>query len=141
MSPADATGTGGSSGSRRLNLAVATIAVFAAAGPAIGAVAAILYMAATSREPGTALREMFPDMARAAYPIGIVPALIAGVAVAARDYFRATSFIEACLIGLVAGGIWGLFFGLNIFGLIIVGASIVASAACWRLTRRMRSPG
>jgi hypothetical protein len=80
-----------------------------------------------------------------AYPIGLVPAAGVGAIIAVRDRFRGSSLAEAALIGGGIGVLWALFvsgrdYG-NLFTVLVIIASLVAAAACWKLTRWLRRFG
>jgi len=81
------------------------------------------------------------------YVIGVVPAASAGFIVAVRDILeRPVNSSLAVAIGGAIGAVWGFYVGSESNDLVFLGAliligSIVATTACWWLTRRFIEGG
>lgn len=131
-----------------------TFAIFALAGPAVGAIISFIpnmpnflrWVSIDSRIWLTLV-----DSALLIYPLGIWPGLIAGAAVAWRDRTSAGATLPFAIIAsLVAGFIWNAGFEflvlpvrgslLSEINLLRVCACIFAGAFCWWLSRTRSQP-
>lgn len=122
-----------------------TVVIFALVGPLVGGgitIAGYLIFGFHITAPGAAGWALLFAMVYGlwlAYPIGLIPAAGSGAIIAVRDRFGGSSLSEAALIGGGIGLLWALFvtaknYG-NLFTVLVIVGSLVASVVCWRLTR------
>ena len=130
---------------------VLTVLVFALLGPLIGGAVTIVgyvifgFHITLPGEAGWAILAALIYGIWLAYPIGLIPAAGVGAIIAVRDRFGGSSLAEAALIGGGIGVLWALFvsgknYG-NLFTVLVIIASLVAAAICWKLTRWLRRLG
>jgi len=128
-----------------------TVLVFALLGPLIGGAITIVgyvvfgFHITMPGEVGWAILAALIYGLWLAYPIGLVPAAGVGAIIAVRDRFGGSSLAEAALIGGGVGVLWAVFvsgkdYG-NLFTVLVIIASLVAAAVCWKLTRWLRRLG
>ena len=76
------------------------------------------------------------------YPVGILPSAAVGVLVGLRDTVGpGTDIAFATIVGAAAGILWGLLppdSPGGFFSYLVVASSIIATLACWKLTRWVR---
>lgn len=128
-----------------------TVLIFAVLGPLVGGVIGLAgyivfgFHITAPDQAGWAFLAMAIYGLWLAYPIGLVPAAGAGAIVAIRDRFGGGSLAEAALIGGVIGVLWALYVSGrdydNLFTVLLIIGSLIASAVCWRSTRWLRRLG
>lgn len=133
----------------RSSSALWTFLIFALAGPVIGAIVLFVpNIPAFARWLTVDSRVLLSliDAAFLIYPIGVWPGLIAGAAVAWRDYTSGNATLPfAILVSLAAGVIWLAAFEFLVFpapgpvlseiNLLRLCACVFAGAFCWWLSR------
>lgn len=135
---------------------IKTLGVYVLLGPPIGwLVLAFGIMSASggsggSSDPIGAFLNMFPLIivgVALSYIIGVLPALLVGLAVLpANDFSKATGLLYVMIVGLLAGVIFALNFDRTTsplgtrfyFGLKVL-TCLIPSLICWLIARRLRA--
>ncbi|MEO8667763.1 MAG: hypothetical protein ABI399_04550 [Bauldia sp.] len=122
--------------------ALVRFAAFIVLGPLVGWLVVVIGLMLRG-VPDDALHALPLSLAYG-YAIGAIPAAVAGFVVAVRDVLsRPVTPIFALALGAAVGAIWGVYLASTGAGYVYLGTlafvgAIVATLACWWVTRGLR---